>query len=347
MSAPRLLVLTQTVDQGDPVLGFFHGWLSALAKRFPHIHTICLKEGRHDLPDNVVVHSLGKERGAGRLRYVWNFYRLAWSLRREYDAVFVHMNPEYVVLGGLLWRLMGKRVYLWRNHWAGGLTTRIAVVLSHKTFCTSKASYTAKYKKNVLMPVGIDTDVFKPVATPTSNSILSLGRVSPSKNIHVILAALKILKDRGVQFTCSVYGDALPKDAAYYAAQKLFVSENGLSEYVIFYPGVKNSDTPSIYSSHQVFVNASASGMFDKTIFEAIACGALSIASSADYADFAGEKYVFVSDDADSLASKLEVFLRAPADARVGESAVMRQKVDEAHGLRALANRLTLELSTN
>ncbi|TSC61255.1 MAG: hypothetical protein Athens041674_828 [Parcubacteria group bacterium Athens0416_74] len=87
MSAPRLLVLTQTVDQGDPVLGFFHGWLFAFAKCFPHIHAVCLKEGRHDLPGNVVVHSLGKERGVGRLRYIWNFYRLAWSLRREYDAV--------------------------------------------------------------------------------------------------------------------------------------------------------------------------------------------------------------------------------------------------------------------
>ena len=197
------------------------------------------------------------------------------------------------------------------------------------------------------MPVGIDTDVFESVATPTPNSILSLGRVSPSKNIHVILSAMKILKDRGVQFTCSVYGDALPKNAAYYAAQKLFVSENGLSGHVAFYPGIKNSDTPAVYSAHQVFVNASASGMFDKTIFEAIACGALSIASSADYADFAGEKYVFLTGDADSLASKLEAFLRAPADARVGESAALRHKVDEIHSLKALANRLTLELNIN
>lgn len=347
MSSPRLLVLTQTVDLHDPVLGFFHGWLSTFSGAFPHIHVVCLKEGHHSLPESIHVHSLGKERGVGRIGYIWRFYRLAWSLRGEYDAVFVHMNPEYVVLGGFLWRLMGKRVYMWRNHWSSGLLTDIAVALSHKTFCTSKSSYIAKYKKNVLMPVGIDTDVFKPINFPVPHSVLSLGRIAPSKNIHVMLAAFKVLKEKGIDFTASIYGDALPKDEGYLSAQKKYVIDCGLSDRVTFFAGVKNSETPAIYSSHQIFVNASASGMFDKTMFEAICCGAITLACSKDYGEFASlTTYTFDADDVQSLVARLEEYLSKSQESIQGEALSLRARIEESHSLHALRNRLVQEMST-
>src|SRR5580704_11376753 len=96
----RLLICTQAVDLDDPVLGFFHRWIAELSKRCERVHVICLKEGRHELPANVFVHSLGKEGGRSRVKYLLNFYRYIRELRGEYDAVFVHMNSEYVVLGG-------------------------------------------------------------------------------------------------------------------------------------------------------------------------------------------------------------------------------------------------------
>ncbi len=340
MNGTRLLVFTQAIDTKDPVLGFFHGWLRAFAAKFPHIHAVGLRVGAHDVPANVQVYSLGKESGGNRLLYILRFYRLAWTLRREYDAVFVHMNPEYVVLGGIFWRLMGKRVYLWRNHWAPGIVTDIAVALSHKTFCTSKSSYVAKYRKNVLMPVGIDTDMFRPVPgmERKPRSILSLGRIAPSKNIHVMLEAFKILKSRGIDFTASMYGDALPKGAGYLEDQKRFVRENNLSDNVVFYPGVKNSETPAIYSVHEVFVNASASGMFDKTIFEAVACGCTSIACSEDYRQFAGDKLWFKAGDAHQLSDRIEQFL---GSAGTNE---LREQVARDHSLGTLVGMLRREM---
>jgi glycosyltransferase involved in cell wall biosynthesis len=336
----RLLICTQTVDSDDPVLGFFHRWIEEFSKNCERVTVVCLREGAHNLPSNVRVYSLGKEKGGNRLLYTARFLKLIVSLRRSYDSVFVHMNPEYVVLGGLFWRAARKRVYMWRNHWKGGLITDIAVALSHKIFCTSKASYIAKYQKNVLMPVGIDTDTFKPVpgVIRRPRSVLSLGRIAPSKNIHVILEALHLLKQRGVAFTASVYGDALPKDQGYLIAQKQFVADHNLSDRVSFYPGVKNSETPAIYSAHEIFVNASASGMFDKTIFEAIACGCTSIASSRDYLEFSGPQYWFEGIDALTLAEKIE-------KAFVSPQKNVRDNLLFTHELSELANRLNKELS--
>lgn len=338
----RLLVVTQVVDRNDTFLGFFHRWLEEFSTRYEHIHVICLKEGDHALPSNVTVHSLGKEDSVSRMTYVVRLFRFVWGLRREYDAVFVHMNQEYVLLAGWLWKLIGKRIYLWRNHYAGGFFTDIAAMFATKVFCTSKHSYTIKYAKTVVMPVGIDTSIFRQKGERTPHSILSLGRIAPSKNIEVILQALKTLKDQGADFTATICGDALPQDLEYHESLRHFVTDEGLAQQVRFVAGIPNTETPTVFSAHQIFVNASASGMFDKTIFEAAACGALSVASSKDYAEKADPRLVFKEKDVADLSRRLaEIFsLDTPA-----LSALQRSSEDAilTHSLAALSSKLVTE----
>src|SRR3954464_15352498 len=97
----RLLIFTQKVDRYDPVLGFFYPWLEEFSKRFESIVVVCLEKGEHTLPSNVKVLSLGKEDGVSKYIYLKNFYKYIWNERNNYDKVFVHMNQEYVLLGGL------------------------------------------------------------------------------------------------------------------------------------------------------------------------------------------------------------------------------------------------------
>lgn len=159
----KLLIVAQVLDTEDPVLGFFHDWVHRLAHRIEHIEVICLREGKHELPQNVRVQSLGKERGRqSRITYAMRFLSYTWKLRGRYDAVFVHMNQEYVLLAGFWWLLLGKPVYLWRNHAQGSYLTDLAALFCRKVFCTSAHSYTAKYRKTVRMPVGVDTARFYP-----------------------------------------------------------------------------------------------------------------------------------------------------------------------------------------
>ena len=60
----HLLFITQKVDRADWLLGFTHGWLKALAGKVDRLTIICLEQGETELPSNVRVISLGKERGA-------------------------------------------------------------------------------------------------------------------------------------------------------------------------------------------------------------------------------------------------------------------------------------------
>ena len=89
---------------------------------------------------------MGKEGGISRIKYIYRFYKYIFSIRKEYDSVLVHMNPVYIILGGVFWKIMGKKIFLWYNHPMGNMMAKVAILFSNKVFCTSPYSFSAKYK---------------------------------------------------------------------------------------------------------------------------------------------------------------------------------------------------------
>lgn len=340
----KLLITTQAVDTEDPTLGFFVQWIQELAPHFESIEVVCLKEGLHTLPTNVTVHSLGKEKGKrSRMAYAATYLALVWKLRNRYDASFAHMNQEYILIAGWLWKFMGKPIYMWRNHYAGSILTDTAAVLCAKVFCTSTHSHTAKYRKTVLMPVGVDTSRFYPEdrIERTPRSLLFLARISPSKRPDVFIEALGLLIAKGISFIGSVYGTPQPPDQAYYESLKGRAEALGLHDRIRFHGGVPNEKAADIYRAHELFVNCSPSGMFDKTIFEAGASGCIVLASSKDYADLTESRYHFT--DAESLADRLEYWLTSSQSERAAtqEASVA---LAQLQGLPDLGKRLAHEI---
>lgn len=279
----RLLVYTQIVDSADPILGFFHRWVEVLAARVEHITVICLQEGEHALPANVHVLSLGKEQAATRITYVWRFYAYMWRLRGSYDAVFVHMNQEYVLMGALLWYLQRVPFYLWRNHYAGTWLTRLASRLCTKVFYTSGASFTAQYAHAVRMPVGVDLSRFSARAgVPRApRSILMLGRIAPSKRIDVFVEALGVLAQAGEDFSASIYGPVRIGDEPYRDRLAARIDELSLTHVSLKGP-VTHAEAATIYQQHHVFLNLSEPGMYDKTMFEAAASGCTVVSANPE-----------------------------------------------------------------
>ena len=112
----KLLMITQKIDKDDDILGVYHEWARHIAKSFEKLSVICLYKGRNELPESIKVFSLGKEKHSHIIRRVaslFNFYKYILKERKDYDVVFVHMNPIYILLGWPLWKVMRKKVYLW------------------------------------------------------------------------------------------------------------------------------------------------------------------------------------------------------------------------------------------
>ncbi|HVU06282.1 MAG TPA: glycosyltransferase family 4 protein [Candidatus Paceibacterota bacterium] len=344
----RLLFITQALDLDDPVLSAYHRLVNETAKNFDSVVAVCLKKGRCELPANVTIRSLGKERGgsrlAAKLRYVSRFYKYVFAER--YDAVFVHMNQEYILLGGPFWKMMGKRIYMWRNHHAGSLLTDIAAAFCAKVFCTSRFSYTAKYKKTVLMPVGIDTQTFKPVPDTRRipGSILFLARMAPVKKPDLFIEILLRLEKSNVPFTASLYGDPLPKDEIFYKLLQEKVAALGLGDKTVFYHGVPNGATPGIYSAHDVSVNLSSSGMYDKTIFEAMACETLVVATNKNLDGLVPAEFVAKEGDAEEIAGKISHLLGLSALEKDSYRKKLRATAEAKHSLAMLGKRLAEEV---
>lgn len=305
----KLLIITQKVDLNDDVLGFTHGWIAEFSKKFEKVTVIALGAGEINLPGNVKVLSLGKEEGGSRVKYLINFYRHIWRERGNYDAVFVHMNREYVLLGGWFWKIRRKKICLWYNHAKGNILSALAGRLADIIFYTSPFSYFSKNRKAKVMPVGINTEIFfmDESVDRAVDSILCLGRISPVKNIDILIKAAKILKDQGKKFVANVVGSAT--DDNYYRGLKKMAEDYALSQMINFRGGIANLKTPFEYNQHEIFVNLTNSGSMDKTIYEAMACGALVILCNRSFEKIFPREFLaylmFKEKDENDLAQKL------------------------------------------
>jgi glycosyltransferase involved in cell wall biosynthesis len=337
----KLLILTQKVDKNDTVLGFFHSWIMEFAKHCENVTVVALGVGEYDLPDNVRAFSLGKESGDSRLKYLWNFYRFILRERNNYDHVFVHMNQEYVLLGGVIWRMLGKRLFLWRNHPQGGYFTDMAVLFSDLVYATSPYSYVKKYhsEKTILMPVGIDTSVFEAdaVTTRDTRAILFFGRISPIKRIDLFLNSLVVLKDRGVSCTVHIIGDPHnPGDDTYLASLSDFIKAKGLTEMVKILPGVPNNETPAMYRKYGIVVNMTDVGSFDKTIIEAMSSGMLVLTTNIALRGEIPDMFIADNVDAIHVADKIQALLALPSSEHLALSRTLRDYVIQKHSLNML-----------
>jgi glycosyltransferase involved in cell wall biosynthesis len=259
----KLLICTQVVDTEDPVLGFFVRWIEEFAKRCEKVNVICLKLGRSDLPNNVRVHSLSKERGvANRAAYALRLLFLAWKLRKEYDAVFVHMNPEYILAAGILWRLMNKKIALWYTHKSVNLRLRIATLFAHVVFTASKESFRLRTRKLCIMGHGIDTDFFSPDPTIARlDWLLSVGRLMRSKR-HDLAIRIAVREDKELR----IAGEG-PK------RKSLETLANELGARVQFLGALTQSQLRDEYRKAGCLIHTSETGSLDKVVLEALACG--------------------------------------------------------------------------
>ncbi len=318
----KLLILTQKVDRDDSILGFFHAWIKIFAEHFESVIVICLWKGEYNLPENVRVLSLGKERGVSKLKYIFNFYKYIWTQRRNYDTVFVHMNPEYVVLGGLLWRLWRKKIGMWYVHRQVNLKLRIAEKLAHIIFSTTKEAFRLKSKKIHFLGHGINLSRFIVSNLPTSDvsrlggvfhnpiRILHIGRITSIKNLEILIDAVHTLGHKwkkNVAVTC--VGEPMNStDKKYFEYLKEHIAHHNLDESFSFVGSVPHHEIPRYYREADVSVNLTPTGGMDKAVLESIASGTLVLPANRAFEnlfDIHTRYLLYTERDSRDLAEKI------------------------------------------
>jgi len=336
----NLLITTKTVDENDQLLGFFIEWIRLFSKKFEKVTVFCLEKSGFNLPENVEVLSLGKDKGHSKIRQLYTLYFLLSTRRREYDAVFVHMNPIWMIAGGMLWKLLGKRSFFWYT--SGGVTFQLrwAEKFADTIFTASPESFRLKSNKVIVTGHGIDTELFKPSNRPKLEpeklKILSVGRIAPVKNYEILVDACKLLKGWNINFQVTMIGEpALEEDKTYEKDLKSKIKSLGLESCFKFLGKVGHDDLPRYYQSHDLFIHLSKTGSLDKTMLEAISCG-MKILSSSDAARaFMSTGLFLFENNPMDLADKIVIIAKQQANPD------LRNYVIENHNLYKLIDKIS------
>lgn len=336
----KLLIITQKVDLDDDVLGFFHRWIEEFAKHCESLLVICLQKGKSNLPKNVKILSLGKESGRSNLKYLRRFYKYIWQERKNYDWVFVHMNVEYVILGGVLWKFLHKKICLWYAHGRAFWLLKFAGKLADVILTSTKSGCRVISHKIRIIGQGIDTELFKPVKRKFTNGvfkIITIGRISPVKDYETMIRAMEILAKEQLNFVVEVVGGAeLPEHKEYLKKMIKLIENKKLGGIINFIGPIPNREIAKLLNSADLFINMSHTGSLDKAILEAMSCGLPILTCNEALEEVLGnyqEILMYPKGNGMALAGKVRMIIKLSPAKREEMAIALREIVVKKHSL--------------
>ena len=171
----RLLMITQELATDSSNLGFAHLWAQELAPLVEQLHVIATATGAVDLPRNVAVHGLGKERGRGRASR--RPLLLARCLQLigggRVDGVLAHMVPAYAIAAAPTCIARRSPLVLWYASHGRTRALRVGVRLASATITSAPESYPLRSPGAFILGQGIDTA--RLADAPLMRVLLELG----------------------------------------------------------------------------------------------------------------------------------------------------------------------------
>jgi glycosyltransferase involved in cell wall biosynthesis len=307
-----------------------------------------MQGGRIEVPENVRVYSVGKEKGYSEPRRAIEFYRHLFRILREdrIDVCFSHMIPIFTVMGAPVLKAKGIPIVTWYAHRQITTILRVAHHLSNRMVSVNESSYPYHHDKFVSLGHGIDTELFSPVGTVLDNQPLfvSVGRLSPIKDSVTFVRAVYLLHQKGYDVQAALVGDTPERDRLYAEQVRNEVERLGLSEVVKFLGPLLQVQVVTWYRRCLAHVNCSPlDHSLDKAPLETMACGKPSFSSTAGFRETMGrwaERFLFRHNDPEDLAARLEWLLQLNDAERQAIGTDLRHRVVGRHSLEQLGNSL-------
>ncbi len=336
----RLVFVTQQVDPGHPALAATVPMLRALAERVDEVVVLADRALPGVLPDNCGVRPFAARSRAGRGMRFESVLAAELARSPRPAALVAHMCPIYAVLAAPLARPLGTKVLLWYTHWSVSGTLRAAERLSNVVLTVDPRTFPLESPKVRAIGHGIDLSEFTcgdGGAAHGDMRALALGRYSQAKGLEVVLRAVRLALDGGLDLRLEVYGPALnPDERAHRVELERIVEELDLGRRVKLGHAVLRSEVPELLARADVLVNNMRAGATDKVVYEACASCIPAIASNPAFDSLLPDELRFERADADGLADRL-VALAARDDRReLGHA--LRERVAAAHSVEHWAD---------
>lgn len=345
----RLLMTALFLNSEHNANGFSHTWAGKLAERVEKLYVVALSVGRHELPANTRVLSMGRERGISRPAMLLNFHRhvAPLVLGGHVDGVFVQQAEYTAIMAAPYTKLRGVPMVLFKAH-SRSLrpSLRVANVLIDRALTSTPAAYPIDTPKKMVTGQGIDVDFFAPPASRPSEDgrkrVVSVGRISPIKRIETQIEAARILAARGRRdFRLHVYGHDF--DPAYGERLRAMTAGYGLQDFVRFEGPLEYRSIPVVYRGAHLLVHTCDTESLDKVVLEAMACEVPAITSIQAYAPEIGprgEQLVVPIGDAERLADRMAWVLDMDPPTHQALGRELRARVVALHSVDGFADRV-------
>jgi glycosyltransferase involved in cell wall biosynthesis len=326
----RLVVVTQRVDPGHPVLAATVPMLRALARRVDRLTVLALSGDPAALPPNCELRLFGAGSKLGRgLRYE---RLLARELSPRPLAVLAHMCPIYADLAAPLARPLGVPVLLWFTHWRRSPALRLAGLVANSVLSVDRRSAPLDSAKVHGIGHGIDLEEFpcggRPQPQPRLR-LLALGRYSPSKGLPFVLEAL-VRADAELL----VHGSTGTEEERRHRLElDALVQRLGLGERARLGGPVPRSALPELLASCDALVNNMRAGAPDKVVYEAAASCTPVLASNPVFDDLLPPELRFERERPETLAGRLQAFSSLSHEQRLELGRMLRARVAEGHSV--------------
>ncbi len=340
----NILMITPGIDPNNDVFGFVHSQIISLASKVDKLTVITLRP-TNDVPSNVKVIPIKDGNRFSR------FLRLNKAIHNalrddKFDLVYGHMYLEFSLIAIPYLKLFPTPLVIWYEHSSTPLKLKIVHKFAKKIFSASKHGFRLPSNKSVVMGQCVDTSSFKPVKNKNPKEILSVSRLSRSKNIHTMIDAIAKLNDKDLKLT--VVGSPPDEDSQKYLdGLKEQVKNLNLDNQVKFAGFVNHNEVKNYYNKAAIFINTSKTQSLDKTGIEAMASGLLLLASNPAYSEvLEGYKHKDILTCSDEqVADKLAFLLKLPEKKKAEISNDLRKIAIEGHSVEHLTSKMVEEFN--
>ncbi|MFA5129315.1 MAG: glycosyltransferase [Patescibacteria group bacterium] len=333
----RLLIITQSVDDQHPVLGFFVEWIKAFRadSRIDSVDVISFDNASMEIP-GCTIHRINE---ASKFRRVMAFRQTISRLQT--DVVFVHMTPIWLLAGSDIWKRQKAKMSLWYTHGSNSWPLRWAVRRSNVTFtATAKAFPFASPKVAAIghaIPPSFSSVVRRPSIDGTIR-FLSVARMMPRKRIVETVEFFSRIHHIEPRSSLDLVGPTLGSDE-YALNVKKRIADLELQDAIRIITDFRIADMPDAYASHDAFLHLSETGSLDKVVLEALASGCAVFSTNPATRDALGDSWSY-SGVLDDAAARIAI-----ERAQKGVTEEERQRIIQAYSLSVLVTKILDQLS--
>ena len=257
------------------------GYLHAL---FANLRILC----RHPLGYlRGLLYAWALTRGAPKLMVMHTFYFLEAVVAGDYferqrvTDIHTHFSSTVLLILARIFRVRYSLTAHGSEEFVDVVGFRLAEKVAGATFVATVAQYgmsqvlnasnPTHWHKVVVLPLGVDTDVFRPgnAARPNRGEpfrLLSVGRLSPPKGYPILVEAIALLRERGRNVRLTLVGEGPLRTVL--EAQ---IARRGLGELIHLAGACNHDHVVSFYDASDAFVLSSFLEGIPVVLMEAMA----------------------------------------------------------------------------